>query len=79
MNDEVFVYKKTDSIIVFVSEVYSLRIGDSISFNLNQNHSIKRYRDKKLIYDVKNPVVYKTRKEHLFRPDNINCFNIIQN
>ncbi len=74
INDEVFIYKVIDDKIVFTSETAQIKVGDSICFNINQNHTVKRYRDKELIYNFENAIIYKTRLEHLFRPKNIDCF-----
>ena len=73
INDKVFIYKVIDDNIVFTSEVAQIRIGDSICFNIDQNHTVKRYRDKKLMYSFENAVIYETRKDRLFRPENVDC------
>ena len=73
--DDIFVYKAKADKIVFVLNVAAVEIGDSISFNINQDHTIRSYRKDELVYDSENPVIYKTYDSYLYTPTNIDCLN----
>lgn len=58
VDNKVFVYQIKGKKILFVTEVASLKIGDSVCFNINQNMSEVRYRNGKLDLKFENRIIY---------------------